>query len=462
MSINNKNNIFYGVTISKIREIIADEIISENPEKFIHPCVGRFTIVEIFNKKGGDNTKVESSDILIYSSIIGYLADTTKNFEDLKIKLSGEIQPKTNNPIDVASAALIQLKYNQIKGRSQYEENIRRELLYNKEKYIGEMKEKLSILTDNLKGIKYDIRDLWEVIEENENKESHLMFLNPPTVSGNDYEKMYTEENIIYYKPEIKFITAKDRDRLIDRLYNCKCKVIIGVNDTEQGIKQYEGWNVIATKQHKKGKYDYILTNYQKKDRKTYAIKPFAKKLKTKKYPIFDDSDITPKSKIMFVPVGTDTAMYYRELFVHKFGVTKAEDYFLFTIDGKVVSVTGLTYEKIFHGGDYVIEIFGITKTSKRYKKLSKLFIMCLVSKEMQNLILTRRNFGINKVNSLQTTHIATYKGGADRGIMKQIRRDKMPDGRYKLILKSEFKDVTFKEVLNRWVQLNETRWKNV
>lgn len=45
---------------------------------------------------------------------------------------------------------------------------------------------------------------------------------------------------------------------------------------------------------------------------------------------------------------------------------------------------------------------------------------------------------------------------------MKQIRRDKMPDGRYKLILKSEFKDVTFKEVLNRWVQLNETRWKNV
>lgn len=80
------------------------------------------------------------------------------------------------------------------------------------------------------------------------------------------------------------------------------------------------------------GRTDYIVSN---KKFKGYA-KGENKDGKFSLYPIFDDSEITDESKIEILEVDKETCLYYRDLFVHKLGTTKAECYYLMLIDGKL------------------------------------------------------------------------------------------------------------------------------
>lgn len=176
-----------------------------------------------------------------------------------------------------------------------------------------------------------------------------------------------------------------------------------------------------------------------------------------KKYQIYDDSEITPDTKIEFIQVDETTALYYRDLFVHKLGTTTAEAFYLMLIDGKVNTALGLSMRDVFtQKSKYVGEVFGISRSSVRYKRLGKLFMMCLTSGDFLKMLESKYNFGTRKPQGIKTSSLTTYaEGKTDRSVMKLTYREQLKDGTYRVIYQGDFRQDTYKQCIETWLK----RW---
>ena len=104
-----------------------------------------------------------------------------------------------------------------------------------------------------------------------------------------------------------------------------------------------------------------------------------------RKLAIYDDHEITPASKFRVILVGLPTALYYRDLFVHRLGATTADRGSLLLVDGQVMTAFGIFIQDFLQFRTrHLLEMFGITRSSRRYRRLGKLFMLLLTSGEMK------------------------------------------------------------------------------
>src|SRR5437660_1245438 len=86
--------IFLGVVPRGARSYLAREIVRLGRPLF-NTCGGRFSVIEAAVKQGFPAAKVHASDIGLFSSLIGYLADDSKRLEDLGIRiLDPDLEPR--------------------------------------------------------------------------------------------------------------------------------------------------------------------------------------------------------------------------------------------------------------------------------------------------------------------------------------------------------------------------------
>lgn len=140
--------IFQGVTTAPCRDYVAKEIINTAPQIVYMPCAGRFGSAQAYINHGGNREKLMTSDICLFSSMLGYLFDDTKSVKDLGIINNSRIQPRDGSDIEVVSAAMLAIKYGQVKASTQYGINIRKEMVKNSSVYLDRMAEKVKNLTD--------------------------------------------------------------------------------------------------------------------------------------------------------------------------------------------------------------------------------------------------------------------------------------------------------------------------
>jgi hypothetical protein len=441
--------IFQGVTTSPSRDFVAECIIKTKPKRIYMPCVGRFAVLESYINHGGEKAEVYTSDISLFSSIIGYIADPSKDIRELNIKLSGIIQPATDEPVDIATATMLTLKHDQINPKNKYGQNIRREIRSNLSFYYEDTKRQIAEFIKAIEGIHYDIRDIWEVIEEAASDEDGFLFVNVPTYKGG-YTKMFASENITWDKPSIPEYNPKQFSEMMETLLNSKCKVLAYVQKSLENIS--EDWSVVFSQPYKIDRTDYIVANYD--INRVYAYHKTVSNA-PKRFPIYNDEEITEESKISILKVDRDTALYYRDLFVHKLGTTQAEQYYLFLIDSRVVTAFGLALREVLtKKTKYIGEVFGISKSSKRYKRLGKLFMLCLTSGEMKKYLMKQIRFGINEPAGIQTTSITTFEEGkTDRSVMKLVHREQLKTGQFRLIYRADFRNDTFSDCIKHWLQ---------
>jgi hypothetical protein len=107
--------IFLGVVPRGARSYVAREIVRLDRPLF-NACAGRFSIVEAAVKSGFPAGKVHASDIGLFSSLIGYLADDSKHFENLGIRiLDPNLEPRdVKDELDFAAHVMLILKLNQL------------------------------------------------------------------------------------------------------------------------------------------------------------------------------------------------------------------------------------------------------------------------------------------------------------------------------------------------------------
>src|SRR5438094_5210891 len=111
--------ILLGVVPRGARNYVAEQIVRLGTP-FFNACAGRFSVIEAAVKQGFPAAHVHASDIGLFSSLIGYLADESKRLEDLGIRiLDPDLEPHdVRDDFDLAAHVMLILKLNQMSHRN--------------------------------------------------------------------------------------------------------------------------------------------------------------------------------------------------------------------------------------------------------------------------------------------------------------------------------------------------------
>jgi len=178
--------------------------------------------------------------------------------------------------------------------------------------------------------------------------------------------------------------------------------------------------------------------------------------------PVFISGDeLTYDSKISFVSVPEQQALYYRDLFAHKLGNTGAEQYFLMLVDGKVFATVGLMTNSLFGlKSDRVFENYGFNSPVRNMPRANRLLMLAITCTEFAD-VLYRTASRVNRVyrlRGLRTTCLSKYRRvKLNNGILKALSCERLKEGRanggmYKILYDTDFREQDFKGVVRQFL----------
>jgi hypothetical protein len=445
--------LFLGVTPTGARNYVANKVASlEKP--FFNACAGRFSVVEAAIKAGVPPQNIYASDIGLFSSIIGYLADPSKKLDDLGIRiLDPSLEPKgITDPFHFAAHVMLILKLNQMKQTNLRGLYLREELLSSWEKSRVAMRQQLETLVQNIAGIQYEIADIWDVASRVSQEDVTFYASVPHYALG--YTKMFAAPNLKWNEPSIPEFDPKTFPVLLEKLGQANCHAFLCRRcEWEEPIPL--NWKKVYGKPDEKRAL-WIIAN-RSVDCHAGNRTGFGD---IRKLPIYDDHEITPASKFHVIMVGLPTALYYRDLFVHRLGATTTDRGFLLLVDGQVMTAFGVFIQDFLQFRvQYLPEMFGITRSSRRYHRLGKLFMLLLTSGEMKKRLCDILKLWLHEPRGIQTTSITVHEEGkTDRGALKVVSRETLDDGRFRIIYRGDFRDDSFADVVAEWLKKHGER----
>ena len=446
-----KPNIFFGTVPAACARFLGHTIKGINLP-LVNPCAGEFTIPQAAISAGVAPDTIWASGISLFTSILGTLADPRRDFSELGIKFLEELPGRDSlaDDLDIAAQVSLWLKFNQLPATKLFGLNQRDEMWANWSAYRAALRAQLEALTRCLSGIHYEVRDLWEVIEE-PREQNAVFFASLPNVKRG-YEKMFTNDGIQWNAPATPQFEPKRFEEVLARLETRPGPSLIYRSFPE--LPQVpQNWQLVYSHPTKIRRFNCVLSTRGLPSRAEQVVDA-----KSQLFPVYDDQEINPDSKVEVVKVDRQTALYYRDLFVHRLGAkVVARIYFLIMIDGQVTTAFGLSDDKTaLFKSEYINETFGITRTSKRYHRLGKLFMLLLTSGEMRQRLLGLRKLWAQNPRGIQTTSITQHEEGkTDRSVMKVFSREKREEGGWRIVYRADWRNDTFQDCLKQWLE----RW---
>ncbi len=448
------NKIFLGSAASEHRKYLADVLKyfkKQGYKKVTIPAVGVFGLAKAAIVAGFQPSQIYTSDISLFSSVLGYLY-SGKEINSLPIKqdIKDTLNRQYETEAEKAADLILLIKLNQLDTNKYYQEVIYDDIAGNFGSYVKKMAAQLNELKKPYEGINYEIKDLWKELSD----DSGVIVLNPPVYKGG-YEKLYDEaEEFVGFDNGIQQFDHKlEFESLYAASRDISTPIILMSHDSkgvdkkdivcavEKGGGLYESWVVNKTS-YLEGYQDNVKIIYKK-----------VNELKGLKAPVMVDADeITEDSKISFKQVKKEVGLYYRDLFAHRLGNTMAEIYLLMLIDGKVFGTIGLHAAELRRlTSNYIFEVFGFNAPLKKYPRVNRLMMMAITSKEFGEWLENSRILGnknaIYDLRGLKTTCLSKYrKVKLNNGILKVKKREKMPNGLYKILYVKEWFDRTYQD----------------
>lgn len=450
------NSIFEGVPPSGSRTVLAELIRQGDFEKAIVPCVGRFGIVETMVGAGIEPKGIETSDISIFSSLLGYYT-TEQNMKDLGIQTEFEFVP---DPTDdhYAASVLLAIKIAQTVPKTYYAAQIKKDLIVNADRHIEKLQTEIDTLKERIIGIKYEIKDMWNVFENVEDNETTLLYVNPPAYRGG-YTRMFDVEGISWNVPSTLEFDPDDYTRMLEMLQGLNVTVVAYRYQSLDLVPE-RGWTPFYARKYAQFgsiRMDYLVTN---KPPSFFHIERLRSPIpKNYNYPILNPGDrITIDSKIGFVVAPKEVVLYYRDLFVHRLGATQAEKHYLAIVDGKVFGALGLMTNFLDRRAmGFVVEWFGITAHSNKYKSLNRLFMMLITCQEFKTTHLSSSQ--VWDCHKLVTTCLAKgQRVKINDGILEITDKKQLKNGMWQIRYETEFYEKSYTDCVKEWLDYEYKR----
>ena len=442
--------IFLGNTPSDQRAYLSYLIskIKNGYQKYIVPCVGQFAIPKILIENGIKSEQIYCSDIGMFTSLIGYFY-SGKNIKDMPIK----IEQNYENDIEALCDIIYKIKISQINPKNYYMEQVLLEIKQNEEKYKKDIDESLKKAKCVFDGIHYNIMDMRSVLID-EYTEEDLIIINPPAFSKG-YTRMFPiPEGITYnvhvdewnLKKEFKNV-YQDTEKKKGTYIWYKYKELDFINERD----------ALFAKEYTKDRFDYWVSPSAEKLKNSYLKQKKYEKNKMFRYKIIPKNYVIKEtSKISVIKASEEDALYLRDLWAHKMGTTKAEQYTLISIDKYAWGIVGFHTSEIRKlVSDEIFEVFGFNADLENHKNSNRLLMMIIMSREFADILKamakTNRFF---EINNFKTTCISKYrKVKTNNGLLNIRDREQMKNGMYKIVYTSPIYEKTINETVREYLQ---------
>jgi hypothetical protein len=453
--------LFEGVTPANSRAALTALYHSRpQPERLLMPCAGRFAALVALRASGAPAEIVEASDIGLFSSIIGYLSDPRLGLDALPA--TEHVPEWVDGAVDDferGAGWMLAMKHEQIPVKGLFALD-QRDALYRERFAIR------SLLADDLREtarvlgpIRYAIADLRDVVDDVlETPVPTFITANAPWFTGGFTKQFANPEDLFGFRgTHDGELASEEVPVVLGRLAGHEHVYATSIQQCQRGQDPPplpEGWYRVAADQDRRH-VRYLVATV---DAAGPVIAQKQDGGPTKRFPIFDDHEITAASQLRIIPTDEQTCLYYRDLFAHRLGATHSETYWLALIDGRVFSAIGVHVADFNQGRSrFPYLTFGVTRSSRRYSKLGKLALLALTSGEFKRLFI-RLWCGntFDDPKGLRTAVIGPYREGkTERGILRRIRVDEQDNGQFKVQYRGEFRDDYLGDVLSTWLQ----RW---
>jgi hypothetical protein len=343
------------------------------------------------------------------------------------------------------------------------------DLIHRKDVHKAKLKVGLDNLAEKLEGLKYQTRDLTEHFESVMDDPKTVVWLAPPINTG-DYAKMFDTGGVLTWnEPAVPDFDPKTGlKKLLDMEENAKALVLRHrrTNTAGREVSEQEVGNAIFGEAKTSDTMEYTLCNRPEEltrmlgltviPKKTLEIKPY----KAPMLPV--DYEITEESVVSWDVVDTATAMYYRDLFAHRMGLSGSEQHQVLLIDGYVAGVVGTHYYN-FRFGKLVYDMRGIEETygmvvhSDRHLRLNRLLLMLICTRQFLDWAVGPDS--LYQPEGIATTCLSRYpEHKTSRGIMKRMSSERQEGGImagtwFKLRYASKAIDETYSETIQRWLK---------
>ena len=421
--------------------------------KLVIPAVGKFAGAEAAVAAGWRPEDIYTSDVSLFSSVVGYLLEG-KDLDELQIRGADG---------DTHAEILYSLRLAVMRNRhkSYYDTIMLRDAIKRKQEHIDMINSGLENMRASIEGIHYENLDLFTDIENHMKEDDTIIYINPPGYKGG-YEKMYDTGGAItwdetefgLYDPieghgKLQYM-GNDSDALILRYY---------APFSEKHIEEPPE-SALFAEEHRKGRCEYILTNQVEKSL-TYldrsAIPAPLLKIGPSEFPVIpEDYEITEESSVVCKEIPANQALYYRDLFAHRLGAARSEMHYLMLVDGFICGVFGI-HRQDFNRGNrkkdgklYIEETYGFSPPNRKYHRLNRLLMMIITTREFLDLFTNN----VYEADGLATTCLARYPElKLNRGVLKLVNREKLKNGSFKLRYLADARHESYGDTLKRWLQ---------
>jgi hypothetical protein len=430
------------------------------------PAIGQFTLARAAIEAGYDRQNIHTSDVTLYSSLLGNLFAGRGLLDGLDDYLTLMPLIEANFELDEYSTDVQRcaylmwlMKVAQV-GKVSYMSAQLSDLIQNQKKHEAAIVTQLEAMIAFYGGINYEVRDLRDYATgEYPLRSDSIVVINPAVYSGaykkltdfGDVMQFNTGAPVFNFAKEYKPLYEASKEVGVPFIWY-RPKSVVGFNKDE----------VIFAKEYKVNKVDYwLMTQPELLDdfENSRAIRTFGRRAFVPyNAPIFGEEDvITKDSVITFASVKEEVALYYRDLWAHKLGNTKGEQYYLMLVDGKVFATMAVMLGAMFRlQSEYVFENYGFNAPSKLYPRANKLLMLAITSEAFGDVIRTT-TAKVNRywtVKGLRTTCLSKYrKVKLNNNILQVEKRERMENGMYKIMYWADFRKDTFKDVVARFLK---------
>jgi len=461
--------IFLGNTPSEQRKFLVAALshLKETHPKIVIPCCGQFTLAKCAIEAGYKPENITASEISLFSLVLGFVYGKIpftelKKYEFEVLEPYKEEYESLTTDLDRGAFLLWLMKTQQLRTDLMYERVVYDELVEKKEKHIAGFKKQLEKGATYYEGITFRFRDLRDELEE-EWSEDTVLIVNPPAFRGG-YEKMFNFSKVIKFEPRVdEFDLGKEYKELYE---NSKKKAHPTFWYKYKEVDGYDPREVVYGREYFVDRYDFwlftkpeLLDSFKHKGVLTYKSEHELKKYRN--VPMWGlEDELTPDTKVEFRSVPSEVALYYRDLWAHKLGNTKAEHYYLILLDGKVFATVGFHTSELFRlRSTRVFENYGFNAPSNKHPRINRLMMMLITCEEM-GTVLRKDVSKVNRVynlKGLRTTCLSKYrKVKLNNGLLTVEKREKMKDGVYKIMYDTDFHPRDFRQCVSDY--LNEEK----
>jgi hypothetical protein len=456
------NDIFLGLTPSAARnylKAVYRELLSTHYTRLVFPCIGRFTALEAAVEAGWDTDRIEASDINLFSCMLGHLA-SRGHIRELNVRFQGEQFEHLQDWLDTehaVGAVLYVLKLSQWDPDKHFTRVMVEELQRDPETYIRQLSGKAQAMAEKNKGISFEGRDMLDHITEAASDPGAVIYCNPPFWSGG-YEKMFKAvgTSILWDDPKVPYFEVKTHlDTLYETMMGAEALTLLyRYADNGSGIHPLlVGKSVFGNQSG--GRDEFVCANRPHElemvvqHRKDTEVAPMGAPM------LPPDYEITEDSRAAIRPITRGQAFYYRDLWAHKLGTTRSEWYFAVLIDGYVMGVFGMMFNRVITGQNgEVFEVFGFNCPSDRYPRLNRLLMRVITCRDAAAYYQSLIPSALLEVDYFKTACIADVPDvKANRGILKRLWSKPRPDGRHHIMYGTGFHDVSYNGALRKWLE---------